>query len=180
MNVVATITALFVLLIKAILKKFGAPRKVLYFLWIIIAFRLIFPFTFESNFSLFNYVPKASDVPSTIKTFSNELENNNINENIEDTNLDLENFVIGNEKDNNYVENSPAYIENSYTKENKVNIKFTDIIMIIWILCSLAMFIYAIKSYLKLKSNLRFAIKKENYYETDMILSPCVLRNYKA
>ena len=58
-NVMATVVAIIVLSLKYILKKCGAPRKVLFYLWIVIALRFVCPTFVESNFSLFNVL----DVP---------------------------------------------------------------------------------------------------------------------
>ena len=53
-NAMATIVAIIVLALKYVLKKCGASRKLLFYLWIIVALRFVCPTFIESNFSLFN------------------------------------------------------------------------------------------------------------------------------
>ncbi len=52
MSFTASIVILAVLLMRVFLKK--APRKFCYLLWLVVAFRLVVPFSFESSLSIFN------------------------------------------------------------------------------------------------------------------------------
>ena len=54
MNCAAAVTAAMVLPVKYLLEKAGLPRRVLFLLWIVIAFRLICPFSLESQLSFWN------------------------------------------------------------------------------------------------------------------------------
>ncbi len=188
MNVVAILVAIIVLSAKIILKKLGASRKVLFYLWIIIALRLICPFMIESNYSLLNFVPE------NINSFGNEnmidSENrydilvNDKNDFQQDTLLNHDNNINqgdynSQEHEQNDLNNNITNFQNGMQSENDSNIvriNFVDAFMIIWIIGSISMFIYFIVSYISLKNRLKFAIKiDENCYETDMLTSSCIV-----
>ncbi|MBR4053166.1 MAG: DUF4652 domain-containing protein [Clostridia bacterium] len=52
MSMTASVVILAVLLVRVFMKK--APRKFCYLLWLVVAFRLVVPFSFESSISIFN------------------------------------------------------------------------------------------------------------------------------
>lgn len=52
MSMTASVVILAVLLVRVLMKK--APRKFCYLLWLVVAFRLVVPFSFESSISIFN------------------------------------------------------------------------------------------------------------------------------
>ena len=54
MNIAASITASAVLPIKYLLQRLGCPKKITFLFWIIIAFRLICPYSINTEFSIFN------------------------------------------------------------------------------------------------------------------------------
>lgn len=181
-NAMATIVAIIVLVLKYILKKCGASRKLLFYLWIIIALRFVCPNFLESNFSLFNIF----DTP--ISEENQIIANQNNQVNIEDnihigTNIMADNTNINNIVPSDVIVN-PEVDETIQTtkpediiQENQTNnVKTTDILMITWITGSCFMILYALVSYLKLKKTVMFAVKGDgNYYETDMIATPCVV-----
>lgn len=191
MNIVATFVAIIVLATKTILKKLGAPRKVLFCLWIVIAARLVFPFMIESDFSLFNFIPER--INSTYMKNINEL-NNNGNINFIPVNDDLDpemssndnintnnNGLLTNDTNNDRViENQNAINpEKNLLEEENSNVKrvsFLDFLMIAWLIGSICMILYFIGSYINLKNRLKFAIKiDENCFETDMLTSSCIV-----
>lgn len=171
-NVMATAVSIIILLLKFILKKLGASRKLLYYLWIIIALRFIFPNFIETDFSLFNIFNSTNIVKNEIT------ESQNVNKD-EISNLDSNSDIIANDilqseiifDENNFV---PNLNENAENKNYKV--KLTDKLMVIWCIGTVSMILYATILYFKLKNKLKFAVKgKGNYYETDMLATPCVL-----
>ncbi len=173
-NIMATIVALIVLSFKSILKKCGASRKILFYLWIIIGLRFVCPTFIESNFSLFNLVDTSTSSENHILISQmNFSESQNSDMNFEVNNIvhdDLE-FVI--ESDETIESIEPEIIPLQVPKEEA---KITDILMIIWLTGSFMLISYALISYIKLKRTVMFAIKGNGeYYETDMISTPCVL-----
>lgn len=54
MNCIATLSASLVLAVKYLLQRAGLPRNILFLLWVVVAFRLICPVSFASDFSIFN------------------------------------------------------------------------------------------------------------------------------
>lgn len=52
MSLTASVVILAVLLVRLFMKK--APRKFCYLLWLVVAFRLVVPFSFETSLSIFN------------------------------------------------------------------------------------------------------------------------------
>ncbi len=60
---VATAVAAPVLLGKYILQKLGVGRRITMLLWVIIGLRLICPVTVNSDFSVFNFIPKEDEIP---------------------------------------------------------------------------------------------------------------------
>ena len=181
-NLMAMITTLVVFALKFILKKLGASRKVLFCLWAIIGIRLICPFSIESNLSLFNFVPNNAKEIQNIVNRPNIINSlDNLNDIKENTNSNsIENNVIPSSSTINTL-NEIANIksDNDININKKDNIKLEEIVMTIWIAGSLCMILYAIISYIKLKHTLKFAIKNNDYYETDMLKSPCVVGIFK-
>lgn len=181
-NAMATIVAIIVLVLKYILKKCGASRKLLFYLWIIIALRFVCPNFLESNFSLFNVF----DTP--ISEENQIIANQNNQVNLEDnihigTNVVADNTNINNVVPSDVIVNSEvdetiqiANAEDIIQESQNNKIKTTDILMIAWITGSCFMILYALVSYLKLKKTVMFAVKGDgDYYETDMISTPCVV-----
>ncbi len=102
----------------------------------------------------------------------NETENNNISDIL---NVPIINTTINNDikVDENF---NMLQDENVSVKNKNDKMKVTDVLMIIWTTGSLGMILYATISYLKLKRTVMFAVKvDDNYYETDMISTPCVV-----
>ena len=71
MNLITIIIAVIVLLIKFVLEKLGASKKILFCLWAIIALRLVLPVSLKSNLSIFNYLPEFDATSITINTDDN-------------------------------------------------------------------------------------------------------------
>ncbi len=142
-----------ILLIRTLLKK--APRVFSYVLWLVVFIRLICPFSFESVFSFYNYIPADEINEKIISTSSIK----NVNHNTP---------IIAN--------NSIISIRNSeeINVSNK-SIGIEDILSYGWILGSLILLFYNILAYLKVKNKIRNStIVVKNIYETDQIESAFV------
>ncbi len=176
-NATATIVAVIVLALKYVLKKCGASRKLLFYLWIIIALRFVCPNFIESDFSLFNIfdTPISEENQITISN-NNQITNTN---NFIPTNIDFNtnNTILNDAAVNTEInENQTIIPSESSLKEHSNKFEITEVLMLIWIAGSLCMILYTLISYFKLKKTVMFAVKKdEGYYETDMISTPCVL-----
>lgn len=178
-NAMATIVAVIVLALKYVLKKCGASRKLLFYLWIIIALRFMYPNFLESNFSLFNiFDTTISEENQIAVNQNNKTDITNTNDFIS-TNIDLNiNNTISNDAvASTEVNDIQTIISNeSVVKEHSNKLKITEILMIAWIAGSSCMILYALISYIKLKKTVMFAVKGDgDYYETDMLSTPCVL-----
>ena len=57
MSAVAALCALAVMLLRAVLKKLGAPRGIVFLLWAVVLFRMICPFSFESPAAVLSSEP---------------------------------------------------------------------------------------------------------------------------
>ena len=177
-NAMATVVAIIVLTLKYILKKCGASRKLLFSLWIIIALRFVCPNFLESNFSLFNIFDNPISEENQIAINNKQTNITNINNFIPtDIDFDTDNEITGNTIVNTETNEKQTIIPSeSIVKEQSNKLEITEILMIVWIAGSSGMILYALISYLKLKKTVMFAVKGDgDYYETDMISTPCVL-----
>ena len=175
-NAMATIVAVIVLALKYVLKKCGASRKLLFSLWIIIALRFVCPNFIESNFSLFNIFDNQISEEDQIIINNNHA---NITTTFIPTDIDFntDNAITDNTVVNTETKDIQTIIPSeSIVKEQSNKLEITEILMIVWIAGSSGMILYALISYLKLKKTVMFAVKGDgNYYETDMVSTPCVL-----
>ncbi len=187
-NVTASIVAVITLIFKFILKKLGASRKLLFCLWIVIGLRFVCPDFITSKFSFFNLYQSNLNVSTQQEVQSNNelVELEKIDDNIEipvvntdiDSNKETFPIIIPTTDETNNSEilqnDSDVFIPSQEVKK-EIKLKTTDFIMIAWIITSISMILYAIVSYTKLKRSVMFAEGKGEYYETDMISSPCVI-----
>ena len=177
-NAMATIVAVIVLALKYVLKRCGASRKLLFSLWIIIALRFVCPNFIESNFSLFNIFDNQISEENQIAINNNQSNITNTNNFIPtDIDFNTDNAIIDNTVVNTEINEIQTIIPSeSIVKEHSNNLEITEILMLVWIAGSSGMILYALISYLKLKKTVMFAVKGDgDYYETDMISTPCVL-----
>ena len=164
-NAMATIVAVIVLALKYVLKSCGASRKLLFSLWIIIALRFVCPNFIESNFSLFNIFNNQTNITNTNNFIPTDIDFNT-------DNAITDNTVVNTETN----EIQTIIPSELVVKEQSNNLEITEILMLVWIAGSSGMILYALVSYLKLKKKVMFAVKGDgDYYETDMISTPCVL-----
>ena len=54
MNLIASISAILMLAVRFLLRKIGCSRRITFLLWLIVAFRLVCPFSFGNGLSVFN------------------------------------------------------------------------------------------------------------------------------
>lgn len=155
MSITASWLALAVILLRLLLKK--APKAISVALWAIVAVRLIFPFSIESVLSL---VPSAKTIPQEI-VFAKEP--------VIDSGVDSINRVV------NPIITETFAPSNELTSINPIQVFFA-IAENLWILGMLAMAMYALISYVRLRMRVREAVKTEkNIYICDNIPSPFIL-----
>jgi len=152
MSITASIVALMVMLLRIPLKK--APRIFSYALWGVVMFRLIFPISFTSIFSLMptptNILPQ--DFVSTLNPVTQ----------IADTSV-------------NMVTDSTMPIV-THIVETSPSISVTYVASFVWIFGFIILLIFALVGYVSLKRRVRFAtLICDNIYETDYIKTPFVL-----
>ncbi|MBR2471979.1 MAG: hypothetical protein IKB55_04780, partial [Clostridia bacterium] len=138
MNITAIVIAAIILPAKYFLQKIGFSRRVLFVLWMVMAFRLISPFAPAADISIFNLnsAPEKTEI------------------------LQYKYYVIPTIEETEINTYSVAKYE---TESGHV-----DIIPIIWLCGTVTMFASGIISYICLKRKLRFAIKlKDNVYVSD-------------
>lgn len=153
MSITASYIALAVILFRFLLRK--APKTLTVLMWAAVAIRLIFPFSFESIFSL---VPSAKTVPENIIYASTPY----IDSGISYLNQTVNPIISGSF--------SPSVGDST----NPLQI-WLFVAAIVWVVGIIAMLIYTIVSYLKIEIKVREAVKyKENIYLCDNIASPFI------
>lgn len=141
-----------VIFIRFLLRK--APKKYSYFLWIVVAIRLLFPFSIESIFSVFNVekvitpIFENETIISEVLTYTQPLYyENRIHE-----------YLAANL-------NSDAY---------PITWGLTDCFFI-WIVGILVILVYIITSYSIVHNQVKYAIQlEENVYECETVKSPFI------
>lgn len=130
-----------------------APKRLICFLWVIVAVKLIVPVPLKSTFSLIpNRTPVSVDIASQ-------------QEPMLDTGLKSVDAVVN------------PVIQEQFTpaSDNGVNLVpiFLHVGTIVWIIGVLGMFIYTVVTYILLKRRVRASIRTEqNIYECDDIPGP--------
>ena len=152
MSYMASIVIVAVLIIRMFLKK--APKKFSYILWCIPLLRLILPFSFESILSLIPVNPEP--IPVDIgQAFSPQ-----INTGVSSVDHSVNNILP---------------VSEVATSMNSLQI-IISIGAMIWIIIMMALIIYGIISYIKLKNKLVDAVLVEdNVYSSSKICSPFVI-----
>lgn len=154
MSLTASYVILIVILVRLLLKK--APKYISYTLWIVVAFRLIIPFTLESSYSLMPSKSNVDYIPHDI-------------------------IYQGNPQINSGVDRIDTFVNNSLpapTIEASVNPLqiYIKIGAYIWLLVIGSLLIYSYVSILILKSRLKKAqLIEKNIFEAKNIRTPFVL-----
>ena len=162
MSCMTSVVAILLLSAKYVFQKLGCPRKIMFLLWSIIAFRLICPVSISTDISLFN-------VASTFdkQHYTSELQMKKSTNSTSD--------VIRYEANPN---------ENNHSQEQIKTIdKYRLIEMIlssVWFVGMSIMILFGAVSFILLKNRLRFAIKlKENIYTAENIPTSFVFGIFK-
>ena len=159
MSITASIVTLAVMLVRIPLKK--APKLFSYVLWGVVLFRLIFPFSIESAFSL---MPTFTNViPHEIALTQNHAMQTE-GQSAEITAPSM-----------NITTDTPLPI---FGQENEVSPTFTlvEIAGYVWIFGFIVLLVYAAMRYISLKRRVCFAtLVHDNIFETDKIKTPFVL-----
>ena len=156
MSITASIVALAVLLVRVPLRK--APKIFSYALWGVVLFRLMFPFSIESIFSL---------VPASANAVAHNIvvaEAPAINTGVQVIDIPINTAIT------HFL--PPAAVENSV---NPIYVVF-HIASVIWLMGFIALLVCASVGYVRLKRRVYFAtLVGDNIFETDKIKSPFVL-----
>ena len=153
MSISACWIVLAILLLRIILKK--APKWINCVLWGIAGLRLVMPFSFESIFSLIPSAETITKVPDSPRPH-----------------IELGVSVIDNQV-NGYLQGN--YFE-GVTRPMGDFIDVTTILAIVWIIGIVALLIYTLVSFLRLKSKIGTAVLlRDNIYQSEAVVSPFVL-----
>ncbi len=157
MSISACWIVLAILLLRLVFKK--APKWINCVLWGIAGLRLIMPFSFESIFSLIpsaETITKVSDSPRP-----------QINSGVSVIDNQVNGYLQG-----NYFEGVTRPVGNF--------VDITTILAIVWIIGIVALLIYTLVSYLRLKNKIGTAVLlRDNIYQSEAVVSPFVLGIFK-
>lgn len=153
MSITATWVVLGVILLRLILKK--APKWISCILWSFVAIRLVFPFSFESIFSL---IPSSKAIDTSVYNSRPYID-----------------FGIApiDDRINEYL--GSHYFEGVTVPANNT-VNFLTVLSIVWIIGIAAMLIYTTISYLRIKNKVEeAALLKDNIWICDNIDTPFIL-----
>jgi len=158
MSLTASYIIAAVIILRIILKK--APKQIHCLLWAIVAVRLIFPFSLESNFSL---IPKSDTIGEII--------------------IDYDPSFIGGSTDNigDFSEPVISY-DPIVSPERPADIMkvLPSVLTIVWLTGTAVMLIYSCVSYIILKRRVRQAVKTEDgIKQSERVDSPFILGTLK-
>ena len=154
MSISASYIVLAVLLLRLLLKK--APKWITVVLWGIVAVRLVCPFSIESVLSL---IPSSEVVSPNIMTDKTPA----INTGIPIINSTLNPVISG------------TFTPNPGDSENPLQV-WIPVLTTIWIVGMVALLIYTVISYAKVKRKIGTAVLyKDNIYQSEKVVSPFVL-----
>lgn len=154
MSITASWLVLAVILLRFLLKK--APKWIMGVLWGFVAFRLIFPFSLESVFSL---IPSAETIPQNILISEKPTINSG--------------FEVLNQAVNPII--ADTLTPNVEGSVNPMQI-VTFIASVIWIIGIIAMGIYTVVSFIRVRKKVEEAVPlKDNIWVCDHIPTPFIL-----
>ncbi len=154
MSLTASYVILFVILVRLVLKKF--PKGISYALWIVVAFRLIIPFSFESMFSLMLWNTNTALIRHDVIYNQSPQVNNGI--------VAVDSFV------NNSL---PAATVGESINPLQI---YVEIGAYIWVLGIIALLVYGFISALRLHKQLESAeLVENNIYKAKNLKTPFVL-----
>ncbi len=153
-SITASYIIIAVILFRLVFRKI--PRKFICILWGIAGLRLIMPFKFESIFSL---IPSTETIPTNYITRPDAQINSGIN---------LIDIPVNEYLGDRYFEGVTVQ---SGLKENLI-----AIISVVWIIGIIAILLYGVFSYLRLKKTVSTAVLlKENVWQSENVSSPFIL-----
>lgn len=182
-----SIAACFVIVVLLIIRQIQPlPRRVIYPLWGLAFFRLVMPFTLQTNWSLFNYTGGLVKRLITVETFSQRIAQNPIQNTIPGFRPDLFNNILQGiypipspRPDSLHLSamNSIGVVERyapiEYRTETLRQIFTTG--AVIWAIIAAAALIAAVFLYSLTQKELKNAVHiKDNLYHSDMLLSPVI------
>lgn len=157
MSLLASVLVLAVVLLRIVLKK--APKKIICALWILVAFRLICPFSISSSLSVFNVLNFGSGAGSKVEYFQ-------YNEKTEKPALSFD--VPGLVNDD--------LSTDSMTIGTRTAGVYLPTVMYVWMAGVIIMLSYAMISYIKVRREVSASIKRTgNVFVCDEINSPFIL-----
>lgn len=158
MSVTASYVIVAVIIVRFLLKK--VPKKYSYFLWSAVGFRLIFPFSFDSVFSLFSF----------------DLLNVSSKRSYEQSPLSYANAVTVNTEAGEYDLADRYDFQEREIAENAGIVNTENILAYVWLIVVCAFLVYGIASYIILRIKTANAVLREkNVYECDSVSSPFIL-----
>ena len=157
MSLAASIIVLVIVVLRLLLKK--APRNIICFLWVLVALRLILPFSIQSNLSVYNMMPSSAG-----------------------TQGQLEYFQYNGKTEKPKVEFSvPALVDDNASPESMTVGEHTSDLYLppvisIWLAGICVMLLYAIGSYLYLRKKVGASIPRHDGLKmSDDISTPFIL-----
>lgn len=153
MSISACWIVLAIILLRFVLKK--APKWINCVLWGLAGLRLVLPFSFESVFSLIPSAETITKVPDSPRP--------QINSGVSVIDNQINDYLQGN------------YFE-GVTRPMGNFVDITTLLAIVWIIGIVALLIYTLVSFLRLKSKIGTAVLlRDNIYQSEAVVSPFVL-----
>lgn len=164
MSLTAGIVILMVVSVRLLLK--GMPKRFAYMLWLVVALRLVVPFSVDAHISVFNLFDKTADVKQT------------------DGHRTYPELTINQMKDKYPADSVGSYAGQVQAKphmtvlsqETKTDTdRFLRVLSLVWIAGILTLVSYTVWMHIMLRKRLRYSVRLyENLYECDTIRSPFV------
>lgn len=182
-SIIGTLAGLVVLGIGKIVNYVRAPRWIVLCLWGLVGIRLVCPFTIESRISIFNwshYASKIEEMMSAEQELNGEVYVISDERIIYDNSVMQTEMIQENRSDGQLANVSKDTLLNTQEKTQKQE-GFTDqkvmqVITKLWLGGMIGLWIWAVVAYIKLRYRLQFSMKlSDGIYETDAIVSPCVV-----
>ena len=153
MSISACWIVLAIILLRFVLKK--APKWINCVLWGLAGLRLVLPFSFESVFSLIPSAETITKVPDSPRP--------QINSGVSVIDNQINDYLQGN------------YFE-GVTRPMGNFVDITTLLAIVWIIGIVALLIYTLVSFLRLKRKIGTAVLlRDNIYQSEAVVSPFVL-----
>jgi len=160
MSITASYVAVVVMLARLLLKR--APKLFSYILWSVVLFRLLCPFSFTSEFSLFSLMQAPQSDSSAMEYVPRNIVM--MDSPVVDTRLDSVNAIVNT--------SLPAAIPTASAHPLQI---WMALATMIWLFGAAVLLTYGIISCISLSNKIRMAtLVSGNVYETDLIRSPFV------